>query len=335
MTTLSDMPERAPTRGRLGSMSVRLGPLSGAWLLPTVAAIVIYAVMSILQSGLDNYNGINLVVTPLLPLVFAAFAQMFIIAAGDIDLSVGSFIGLVNCVFAVTLPKHGVVGVLMLIGLVLAYGAMGVLIVVRRLPAIIVTLGMSFVWLGLAIVILPTPGGAVPSGIVSFATYNTPGIPTVLIWIVAVTAVIAVFLLGTRYGTVLRGAGANAEGVRRAGWSTLRAKVVLYLLAGVMALLAGLFLSGQSGGGDPNVGQSYVLLSIAGVIVGGGAFSGGDVSVVGTAAGALVVGMIGSLLQILEVSSNYQVGAQGLVLVIVLVVRSAAALIQRRRLTQL
>lgn len=332
MTTMSNTPAARMPPPAPAAMISRINSLAGAWLLPTIAVIVIYATMAILQGGLLSYNGISLVVAPLLPLVFATFSQMFIIAGGDIDLGIGSFIGLVNVVFAVTLAQHTVLGVLMLVGLVLGYAAMGVLIEVRRLPAIVVTLGMSFVWLGLAIVILPTPGGAVPQSIMSFANYNTPWVPTVVVWIVVVTAVVALLLTGTRYGTVLRGSGANAQGIRRAGWSTLRAKVTLYSLAGVFALLAGLFLSGQSGGGDPSVGQSYVLLSIAGVIVGGGSFSGGEVSVVGAAAGALVVGLIGSLLQILSVSSNYQVGAQGLVLVMVLVVRSVARRIQQRRL---
>lgn len=333
MTTVSDTRVVAPA-AKPATIVTRLGSLVGIWLLPTIAAIVIYAVMELEQGGLLSYNGITLVVTPLLPLVFAAFSQMFVIAGGDIDLSVGSFIGLVNVVCAMTLAQHTVLGILLLIGLVIAYAAMGFLITARGLPAIVVTLGMSFVWLGLALVILPTPGGVVPQPLVTFASYDTPWIPTVLVWVVLVTAVVSLFLTGTRYGTVLRGSGANAEGVRRAGWSTLRAKITLYGLAGTFALLAGLFLSGQSGGGDPNVGESYVLLSIAGVIVGGGSFTGGEISVVGTAAGALVVGLISSLLQIMSVSSNYQVGAQGLVLVLVLVTRSAATWLRRRRMTR-
>ena len=77
-----------------------------------------------------------------------------------------------------------------------------------------------------------------------------------------------------------------------------------------------------------------MLLSIAGVIVGGGSFSGGEVSVVGAVAGGLVVGLIGSLLQFIGVSSSFQAAAQGLVLVLVLVLRSAARWIQNVRRTR-
>jgi ribose transport system permease protein len=309
----------------------RMSPLFGAWFLPTVAAIVIFVILSVVQSGVATYLGISLVLAPLLPLVFATIAQMFVVAGGDIDLGLGSFIGLVNVIFAVTLAHNLLLGVVVLIGLVAAYAAMGVLIAVRRLPSIIVTLGMSFVWLGVAIMILPTPGGAVPQPIVDFVGYNPPLIPGVICALVIVTVIVALFLSRSRYGAVVRGSGSNAEGVRRAGWSVLGAKVTLYALAGVFALLSGLFLSGQTAGADPNIAQSYVLLSIAGVVVGGGTFSGGDVSAVGTVAGALVIGMLGSLLQFLGVASDFQVGAQGLVLVLVLVLRAVAGWIQRRR----
>ena len=316
---------------RLVRSNTRLTSIFGAWFLPTAAAAVIFVVLCVVQPGVATYLGISLTLAPVLPLVFAAVAQMFVVAGGDIDLGLGSFIGLVNVVFGVVLARSLTLGVLSLVGLVVAYAAMGVLIAVRHLPSIIVTLGMSFVWLGVAIMILPTPGGAVPQSIVDLVGINPPFVPGVIAVLVVVSAAVALFLSRTRYGTVLRGAGSNPEGVRRAGWSVIGAKVTLYALAGVFGLLSGLFLSGQTSGADPYIAQSYVLLSIAGVVVGGGSFAGGDVSAVGTVAGALVIGMLGSLLQFLGVSSDYQVGAQGLVLVLVLVLRAAVRRVQRGR----
>lgn len=310
----------------------RLTSVFGAWFLPSVAAVGIFVVLAVVQPGVASYNGISLTLAPLLPLVLAAIAQMFVIAGGDIDLSLGSFIGLVNVIFGVTLAHNLALGLLSLVGLVVAYAAIGVLIAVRRLPSIIVTLGMSFVWLGIAIMILPTPGGAVPQPIVDLIGYNPPVIPGVICALAIATVVVTLFLSRTRYGAVVRGSGSNGDGVRRAGWSLIRAKVTLYALAGVFGLLSGLVLSGQTAGADPSIAQSFVLLSIAGVVVGGGSFSGGDVSPVGTVAGALVIGMLGSLLQFLGVSSDFQVGAQGLVLVLVLVLRSLARRVLRERL---
>jgi ribose transport system permease protein len=312
----------------------RFGGLLGPWFLPTLAALIIFAIMVALRPLVASPTGLNLVLAPLIPLVFAVLAQMFIICAGDIDLGIGSYIGLANVAIAVILPQNLALGLLFLCGMVLAYAAMGVLIVVRALPSIVVTLGMSFVWLGIAILILPTPGGAVPDGIIAFVRFNPPVLPGVIIILTVVTVVVALFLHRSKYGAVLRGSGSNAEGVRHAGWSVIRAKVTLYALAGGFGVLSGLYLSGQTGGGDPYIASSYVLLSIAGVIVGGGSFAGGDVSVVGAVAGALVIGLLGSLLQFIGVSSSFQSAAQGLVLVLVLVLRSLARWIQKVRRTR-
>jgi len=306
----------------------------GPWFLPTVAAIIIFAMMVALRPLVASPTGINLVLAPLIPLIFAVLAQMFIVAAGDIDLGIGSFIGLANVVIAVILPQNLGLGLAALVGMVLAYAAMGVLIAVRGLPSIIVTLGMSFVWLGIAILILPTPGGLVPEGIVAFVRFNPPVVPGVIIVLTVVTVVVALFLHRSKYGAVLRGSGSNSEGVRRAGWSVLRAKISLYSLAGIFGLLSGLYLSGQTGGGDPYIASSYVLLSIAGVIVGGGSFKGGEVSAVGAVAGGLVIGLLGSLLQFIGVSSSFQAAAQGLVLVLVLVLRALVNWIQKVRRTR-
>ena len=210
------------------SMRDRFGSAFGPWFLPTVAAVIIFAIMVALRPLVASPIGLNLVLAPLIPLIFAVLAQMFIIAAGDIDLGIGAFIGLANVAIAIILPQNLALGIAFLIGMVLAYAAMGVLIAVRGLPSIVVTLGMSFVWLGIAILILPTPGGEVPEGIIAFVRLNPPIIPGVIIVLTVVTVVTALFLHKSKYGAVLRGSGSNPEGVRRAGWSVIRAKVSLY-----------------------------------------------------------------------------------------------------------
>jgi ribose transport system permease protein len=336
MTSTQSTPGSAPgtTGDQARALRGRFGSAFGPWFLPTVAAIVIFGIMVVLRPLVASPIGLNLVLAPLIPLIFAVLAQMFIIAAGDIDLGIGSFVGLANVVFAVVLPQNLALGLLFLVGMIAAYAGMAVLIAVRGLPSIVVTLGMSFVWLGIAIIILPTPGGVVPEGIVGFVRFNPVLVPGVIIVLTIVTVAVALFLHTSKYGAVLRGSGSNAEGVRRAGWSVIKAKVSLYALAAIFGLLSGFYLSGQTGGGDPYIAASFVLLSIAGVIVGGGSFSGGEVSAVGAVAGGLVIGLLGSLLQFIGVSSSFQAAAQGLVLVLVLVLRSLAAWIQKVRRTR-
>ncbi|MFA5607796.1 MAG: ABC transporter permease [Leucobacter sp.] len=326
---MTSFPDDTVTRLK-GDSALRL-MARAPWFIPTVAAIIVFVLLVALRPAVASFTGLSLVITPLLPLIFAVLAQMFIIAGGDIDLGIGSYIGLVNVIFAVVIPTNPVLGIILLPLMVLAYAGMGALIYLRKLPSIVVTLGMSFVWLGIGIVLLPTPGGQVPQWIVSMVRFNPGVIPMGIVVIVVTTVIVAWFLERSKFGAVLRGVGSNPEGIRRAGWSVLRSKLSLYALAGLFGVISGLYLSGQGGGGDANIAQSYVLLSIAGVIVGGGSFAGGKVSVVGAVAGALVVGLIGSLLQFLGVPSSYQAAAQGLVLVFVLVLRAISSWIRRDR----
>lgn len=304
----------------------------GTWALPVGATAAMFVVIFAVAPAASSYLGLSLLLSTLFPLVLACIAQMFVITAGDVDLGIGSFVGLVNVIVAAVLPARPAVGVLLLVALIGCYALLGLLISARQMPAIIVTLGMSFVWLGVAILILPTPGGTVPDAIVSIVDWSPPLVPGTIIGIVVVTAAVAFALGRTRYGTVLRGSGSNPQGIRRAGWSTHKTRMTLYGAAGLFGVLSGIVLSGQAASGDPNIATSYVLLTIAGVIVGGGSFRGGDVSPVGTVAGALLIGLIATLLQFLDVSSNYQVGAQGLVLVAILALRAGMARWRRGRM---
>ena len=108
----------------------------------------------------------------------------------------------------------------------------------------------------------------------------------------------------------------------RAGWSLLEARATLYGVAGLLGVLAGLALTGLNTTGDANVGGQYTLLSIAAVIVGGGEFFGGIVSPAGAVVGALIMLLTGSLLSFLNVSTDWQLSVQGLILIAVLASRA-------------
>ena len=96
------------------------------------------------------------------PIALATIAQMCVMAVNDLDLGIGAYIGLVVCIAATWLHESPALGILALSATILVYMALGALIHLRNLPSIVVTLGMSFVWLGLAILVLPTPGGKSP-----------------------------------------------------------------------------------------------------------------------------------------------------------------------------
>jgi len=292
--------------------------------LPVIALAAIYIWIVILQSDAFSYNGITLLISSTVPLMFATVAQMLVIMLGDIDLGIGAYIGLVNVVAARYLSSQAGLGVLLLLALIAGYAVLGALIQLRRIPSIVATLGASFVWLGLALLILPTPGGSVPGWLSSLWSSTPPVVPLPLL----IAAIVAVsgWLLVRRlpYGVVLRGAGANPEAVKRAGWSMLRIRMTAYALAGVFGVLAGLATTALTASGDANASSGLTLLSVAAVILGGGEFSGGIANAIGGVVGAIAIALVGSLLSLLNVSSDYQTGVQGAILLAVLAGRALA-----------
>lgn len=292
--------------------------------LPAVALAAMFVLIFARQPRAMSYFGLTLLLNFSLPMVFVATSQMCIIAAGDIDLGIGPFLSLVNCISATALPANLALGVGALALCVLAYVGLGALIHVRRLPSIVVTLGASFVWLGLALLVLPTPGGAAPDWLAAATSWRPPLVPLPIIVAVVVAVLGHLLLMDTSYGAVLRGVGGNPRAIERAGWSLLAARMTLYGVAGFLGVLAGLAMTGLNTTGDANIGGQYTLQSIAAVIVGGGEFFGGIVSPVGAVIGALIMLLTGSLLAFVNISSDWQLSAQGGILILVLALRRLA-----------
>jgi len=305
-----------------GSMAARtqrrINPDHLQLALPCVALLVMLIVIFTIKPAAFSYFGFGLLFNLAVPLILASMAQMLIICLGDIDLSVGNFVGFVTCVVAVFLQDKPLIAVALLAAGIAAYAGVGVLIQLRGLPSIIVTLGMSFVWLGLALLILPSPGGNAPDWLTGAMSLQPPWIPLPLLIAVVVAALGQWLLKRSAYGVVLLGAGANPRAAARAGWSLLRARIVMYGAAGVLAVVSGLTLSGLTTSGDPNIAPTYTLLGVGAVILGGGSFTGGLVSPVGTVVGAMTLSLAGSLLSFLNVPPVWQVGAQGVILFLVL-----------------
>ncbi len=295
--------------------------------LPAVSLVMILLPIFYLQPRTMSYFGLNLLLNLAIPIALATIAQMFILCVNDLDLSVGSYVSLVACIGATWLQESPLLGVAALLGCILVYSLLGALIHLRNLPSIVVTLGMSFVWLGLAVLLLPTPGGKAPEWIHAIMHLKTPIVPFPIIAAVVIGLVVHFGLMRSSYGAVLRGSGGNPRAVARAGWSLLRTKMTMFALAGFFGVLSGLSLVGITTSADANIALRYTLLSIAGVILGGGEFVGGRVSPIGAVLGTMVLVLAGSFLSFMRISPDWQIGAQGAILIIVLALR---AIINRR-----
>jgi ribose transport system permease protein len=293
-------------------------------LLPAVSFALVLGAIAYLNPRVISYFGFTLMLNYAVPIALATVAQMFAMTCNDIDLSIGAFVGFVCCVAATYLNAAPLVGVAILLACVAAYAALGALIHLRSLPSIVVTLGMSFVWQGLAILLLPQPGGRAPVWLQTIMGYKPPYVPLPIVAAVIIAAVAWFGLMRTSYGAILRGAGGNATAIHRAGWSMLWARTTLFAFVGLFGVLSALALIGITRSADAHLGDGYTLLSIAGVILGGGEFVGGIVSPIGAVLGALTLTLASTqLLGFLRIPPDWQVAANGIILIIVLAARVA------------
>lgn len=289
--------------------------------LPALSlALIVLGIWSLNPRAI-SYFGLTLMLNLAVPVALATIGQMFVMTGNDLDLSIGTFVGFVGCVTATVLHDDPVLGALILVGCIGVYMLLGAVIYVRNLPSIVMTLGMFFVWQGLAILLLPKPGGHAPDWLKALMGSKIPYVPFPIVAALVIAVAAYVGLMQMSYGAILRGAGGNPLAVRRAGWSLLKAKMLLYGLTGFCGVLAGLALIGLTTSADANLGNGYTLLSIAGTILGGGEFVGGRVSPFGAVLGALTLTLAGSLLNFMHISPDWQVAAQGGILIAVLAAR--------------
>src|SRR6201996_7179996 len=176
-------------------------------LLPALSLALVLGAIAWLNPRAISYLGFTLMLNLAVPIVLATVAQMFIIAGNDLDLSIGPFVSFVACVGATWLIDQPLVGVLVLVAAVGVYAALGALIQWRNLPSIVVTLGMSFVWQGLAILLLPKPGGKAPDWLLATMGYKPPFAPLPILAAVIIAAIGWFGLMRTSYGVILRGTG--------------------------------------------------------------------------------------------------------------------------------
>jgi ribose transport system permease protein len=267
-----------------------------------------------------------------LPLVFVAIGQSLVVLTGGIDLSVGGIVSLgvaiIAAVSGASLPATiGWLVAALVIGT--ACGAVnGVIVAKGRIAPILATLATLSVYSGLALKVLPVPGGSVPPVVRSVLT--NPDVPTGLFWLGLAIAGWLV-LRRTRFGMRVFAIGSDETAARAVGVPAARVKVGVYALSGLCSALAAVFYVSTTTSGDPNAGNPYILTSIAAVVVGGIAFTGGRGSALGAIAGAFALTLGVDVLFFAGIDPLYQSLFQGLFLVGAVLLGGAAVLLRRFR----
>jgi ribose transport system permease protein len=288
-------------------------------------------------------SGFGSLTRAVLPFAFATVGQTVVVIAGGVDLSIAAMMALTSVTAATLMDGASegfailVVPYVLLLGFTL--GAInGMLIVLTKVPDIVVTLAMLFVWQGAALLVLESPGGGaaewLKAGIIG--TVGIPGLPAAITdWVPKALVVLAICmglvwipLRRSRLGLSIYAVGSSSLAAFRSGVSVDGTKVVAYALAGLFAAMGGLALTLSTGIGAPIPGP-YLLASVAAVVLGGVTLGGGRGGIVGPIVAVFILRLVRSDLTFLAVDPNVTTIVEGTIMVIVVMLGALVAM--RRR----
>ncbi len=260
--------------------------------LPLVLA-VLWLVFSLLAPSFLTYNNIFNLARQTAIVGIVATGMTYVIIAGGIDLSVGSIMALAGIIVSLLLTSGKAIWLSVVLTLVLstALGLVnGVIIHHGNVPPFIVTLGMTSVARGIALLL---SGGRLVTGLprsfTQFAQLSPLGIPS-LVWVLTIFAVMASFVLSkTRFGRNIYAIGSSAEASRLSGINIGLNVHAIYMISAFSAGLAGVLLTSRLAAGMPSAGAGYELEAIAAAVIGGASLNGAEGSIVGTMLGAFVM----------------------------------------------
>ena len=288
--------------------------------LPAIAVtLLLFILNGFLQPKTLRPMAIVADISTYLPLILLAVGQTYVVLASDIDLSVGSIISLVNVVtvsvMAALAGSHGAILAGILVGILVGImcGAFnGFCVAVLRFQPIVATFASGIVFAGIALWILPQAGLAAPDAYWETYGDNLVGIPFVL-WILAAMAVAVALVANLVFSRSLLAVGGNIQSAYQSGLSVPKLRISAYILCGLFSAISALCLTGDTASGDPLLGAKMTLGSVAAVVLGGTALSGGRGNPLGSIFGAVILGLIGSVVFFAGVPFEYQNLVQGLI----------------------
>jgi ribose transport system permease protein len=276
--------------------------------------------VSLYGSGFLTLNNLLNIVRQTSTITVMAVAMTFVIAAGEIDLSVGSLAGLASVTTAMTVDRFGIVpGIIagILTGLIVGC-VNGVLVTKVLIPSFLVTLGMLGIGNGIAMWITATAPVPIASNVFNnvFGSGNVGPLPSLVIWTVVALVIGHVALRKTPYGRQVLATGGNEIASSFSGVKTKRIKFLALMISGLAAALGGMLYAGRLHSGRFQWGQGDELSVIAAVILGGTSLSGGIGSVIGAVIGSLLIGLINNGLLLMGLAYSQQLIIRGAIIIL-------------------
>lgn len=313
------------------TLSAKKRWISKEWLLEQkslIALLVLIAVVSSMSPNFFTVNNLFNILQQTSVNAIMAVGMTLVILTSGIDLSVGSLLALTGAVAASIVGLE--VNAFVAVGAALALGAAvggvtGMIVAKGKVQAFIATLVMMLLLRGITMVY--TNGSPISTGFNDvadvfgwFGIGRPLGIPTP-VWLMAVVFIAAWYMLHhTRLGRYIYALGGNESATRLSGISVDKVKIIVYSLCGLLAALASVIEVARLSSAQPNAGTGYELDAIAAVVLGGTSLSGGKGRIVGTLIGALILGFLNNGLNLLGVSSYYQMIVKAVVILLAVLV---------------
>ena len=253
-----------------------------------------------------------------LPFAFATAAMAVVVIVGGIDLSVASMMAACSVTIAVLMETlGGIPAILITLGVGATMGAVnGGLVVLTRVPDIVVTLAMLYVWEGTALLILNSPGGSMVGWMQSSiaGSFIIDGFPKALILITICVAVLWVPIKRSKLGLSIYATGSDENAAFRSGVATGRTRVTAYALGGIFAAMGGISLAMLTGIGEPVAGP-YLMASVAAVVLGGVVLGGGRGGLLGPIIAVFILRIVRTILTLAAVDPNVTTIVEGTIMV--------------------
>lgn len=287
--------------------------------------LILFVLFSVATDAFFTSENLVNVARQIAPTVIVAMAMTFVITTGQIDLSVGSLLGLSAAVLGIwAVSGNAFVALALTLVLGLGLGLVnGALVAYGRMQSFIVTLAALTAVRGVALMVTggySTPIDSpfiAPIGQGKFLGLYTPT------WIAIVCVVLAWYVFNhTRFGRYVVAIGSNSESLRRSGVDIRRIQMIVLGMTGFAAALAGIITAARLSSGSPNSGTMFELEVITAVVLGGTSLMGGRGSIMGTAIGALTLGILSNGLVLLRVDVYWIPIVQGLILVVAILVNT-------------
>jgi ribose transport system permease protein len=335
---MSTVEEATATTGRRGFDARRVASRHG-WTIGVYVLLLLLIIAYIWALAPVTFTSFDLktIVIGGLPLAFAAMAQAVIVISGGIDLSLGVMVAVINVLAASLMENQSfatsllIAFGLMLVGVLI--GAInGGLVVITGVPDIVVTLAMSFVWGGVALLIMRTPGGGSPVEFQALGTgvFFSEWIPAGAVVIALVLALVWLPIRWRRPGFAIFAVGSNRDRAYLSGVNVAQTRVLAYAIGGFFAAMGGLAATATTGIGTPYAGTFITLNSVAAIVLGGVSLAGGKGGVVGPVAAAFCLTLVPSIMVFEGIDPNYGQVIQG-ALIVVVVMLGGLLLIKERR----